>query len=139
MIRVYFEGNSLPNCCGAIELGAFRTGDDLPDWLDTVFAGNTEKDAWTKALKSVFEEEYDVFDRGGEEERAYECAEYLMRYIQFWFVRQEDNDDFDNDVLRQLVMNLPGVTKLAGYVNPNSGNYIEGYGIFNDGTIVVPT
>lgn len=63
--------------------------------------------------------------------------------LQFWFVRPDvarhgvfdDDDDvepnleekFENDELRQLVKNHPGVIKLGCFVNPNTDNHVDGY------------
>ena len=76
--------------------------------------GETVEEAWNNALRSV-----------QEHVNCYSYKGHQLRY--FWFVRYYDQDDYENQVLRAIVQQLPNVQALGAFVNANTGNTVDGY------------
>ena len=125
MTKVYVAADchQMPNCCGAYELGYFQ--DDVQErhlrQYNRYGEGETKQEAWKNFLSKLA--------------KGYS--------YQFWFVRaaewddeieeyaEELNDEYSHKELMEVVMQYPGAMKIAGpYINPNSGNEIQGWIIF---------
>lgn len=77
--------------------------------------GETVEQAWQNCLKAA-QAHVDGYSYKGSQ----------LRY--FWFVKYRGDDEgYQNEPLRQIVMNTPGVVKLGTYVNANSTNTVDGY------------
>lgn len=77
--------------------------------------GETVEQAWQNCLKAA-QAHVDSYSYKGSQ----------LRY--FWFVRYRNDDaGYQNEPLRQIVMNTPGVVKLGTHVNANSTNTVDGY------------
>lgn len=92
-------------CCGVRELYNFTEEDD----------GYSDYEGQDPA--SVIA---DVFERLGN------------HVFHIWFVRPKDyagnhQDEYEFQELRAYVQTLPGVVHLGEHINPNTGNYIDGY------------
>lgn len=104
--------NSLPFCCGVLEAGSFRHGGNVGD----IGAENAEL-----LLKKIL-------DR------------HQGYPIIFNFKREIDHDDNGNIIheeedytsgdLRQAVMKHPNAVNIATFINPNSGNRVDSWVIF---------
>lgn len=119
-----YDVNTLPNCCGVFEVGDFE--------LHTVYEDTI------KRYKNSYEGYVD------DEKTAYQNAFVRLlagdgdRPIQFWFVRYKDedteefDDEYHHDTFRRMVQDHKGVIHLGTYINPNTGNEIDGY-LINSG------
>lgn len=77
--------------------------------------GDTVEQAWQNCLKAA-QAQVDGYSYKGSQ----------LRY--FWFVKYRGDDEgYQNEPLRQIVANAPGVVKLGEYVNANSTNTVDGY------------
>lgn len=121
MHHVGFNVEPLAHCCGAQDVGSFTVGS--ADFHDYRGKGATLTEAWADAVRKLL-------------------ASQPGFSLQFWFVRRVINskrdhaEAFDHEELRSIIKELPGAKCIAEeYVNPNSGNKIEGWIIYNNGEI----
>lgn len=104
----------VPGCCGVKELFGF-SHDDCDDGPDIQGVGETEAAAADDFVRKIQGRDY-----------IYAAA------CQMWFVKYKKwdggfQDHYERETLRQRVAQIPGVIDLGEYVNPNSGNMIQGY------------
>lgn len=129
MTRYYFNyhDRQLPNCCGVREIGDFEM-DAVTDEMQArdaearypryrAYIATTETEAYKQAFDKIL-------------------ASTCGFVVQFWFKNPTDYDGdwegYEHDELRQLVKAHPNCVELAEYVNPNSGNVINGFMILNN-------
>lgn len=108
-----FEIDQVPFCCGVMEMGNFDDRADVVDFMGNAVSARTHRGAARKALRLAFK------DR---EKFA----------IQAWFKRPKRFDGslepkYEFDELRQVFKNHKRAIHLGCYINPNSGNEIDGY------------
>lgn len=130
MKRYYRAGidlHSLENCCGILEAGAFSLFEASEEMLKRYssygsYKHTTPEEAWKAALEETLND-YQIKDDewGNTRDTSYNCP------IQFWFVKKPINDQFDANILRELVIAHEGQVYLGTFRNPNTGNIIEGY------------
>jgi hypothetical protein len=122
-----FAMHRLPHCCGAVEVGAFYWEPNTTYFGPDRGNGANQKEAWKHALRKILDPNRDPY-----------MLNTKGKAVQFWFKKSPAAKTWSHaGPLRKLLIEL-GATKIAGpYRNPNSGNTIEGYILFNDGNITI--
>lgn len=121
MYRFDYDTYNSSTCCGVEEVGDFEyTSRDEAVVKQYKMEGfyPTKKEAYEHGLQNILANNRHYRGFG--------------RPIIFWFMKEEiDNgkydEDFEHEELRQLVLEHPGQVYLGTFVNPNTGNIIEGY------------
>lgn len=106
MISISCDVSELPHCCGVLEIGSI--GGEDPGWSDITVTKPTREEAFASLLERV-------------------RTDNPSYGIQTWFVKPKGSDEYHNHELRTLVQAIPGVVNMGTYVNPNTGNTIDGY------------
>ena len=114
-------------CCGTGELAYFSSCEVTPGecknaWTDVcwqlgVDCFETEEEAWKHTLNAMFKAKH---------------KRHSGKFVYYlWFVKYPNERQYEDNSLRKVIRNYPGVVKLGSNINPNTGNRIDGYMIRN--------
>jgi hypothetical protein len=116
---------STSGCCGVTQIKEFSETygvSHYTNYRDIKAQGKTETEAYTNLFNQIVR--HDPQADSGESSGG--------RVLQIWFYKAkmfngEFEPEYKAEPLRQLVAQIPNVRDLGEYVNPNSGNKIQGY------------
>lgn len=124
--------DEVPDCCGVLVAHDFACSSISDDykksgenrygkgWYQS-YKYQSEEDAWKAKFEEILNSDLE-HDPDGD----YQLWSF-QRPIQFWFVKRQTQEEFDNEPLRQLVLNHKDQVYLGTFINPNTNNTVEGY------------
>lgn len=117
-------------CCGVVELGQFtdserawRRYDDEDEDEETeddecYVEARSKKELWKKVFKQMTKKSH---LRSWEEGKA--------AFVHIWFKKPRGRTKYEFSELKKLFSTNPNVYDLGSYINPNTQNRIQGYGV----------
>lgn len=131
--RADVDLDEVPSCCGVLVANDFQIesiSDEYKKQWETRYPYGglegykyqSEEDAWKAKFEEILQSDM---------EQASDWDDHqpwsFQRPIQFWFVKRQTQEKFDNEPLRQLVLNHKDQVYLGTFINPNTNNTVEGY------------
>lgn len=123
--------DEIPDCCGILVAHDFvcsSVSDDYKKQWEHRYGGiliykyQSEEEAWKAKFEEILQSDMEEQDTDwGDQPWTFQ------RPIQFWFVKRQTQEKFDNEPLRQLVLNHKDQVYLGTFINPNTNNTVEGY------------